>query len=410
MKVAPSLLAHVFVLLTGTACYAADPVEVKLFDNMARMLSVSPDGKLLAVAEEGPAIALAQVPGGEIVHRLAGHTDRVHSVHYSPDGKTLVSGGYDKTIRLWSTESGDLLRTVTAIGDVADARFSPDGSMILVSYLSSQDLQVLDPHSLAEVRRVVSPVTPPTDPSNLRARIAFSPDGSFLVAAYGGRSWPQYTGEDSTITVLDARDWKLRAMFPGDRFTIDDLDVSPDGQWLAGATNRGKMVKIWKIPPQRESKNVNPAEIDRLIQGLDADQFAEREAAQRGLAALGLAAKEALDKARSSESAEVRFRARRLLAKLLHGETRPTHILKGTTFDVHSVAFSPDGKYLASGRQFDKPGHVIVWQLGDAPRRIAIPHRHGAWNVLFTPDGKWFMTSRKDGHVTFWKWNPPDGP
>ena len=49
---------------------------------------------------------------GEIVRTLNGHTQSVHSVSFSPDGKYVVSGSDDKSVKIWSTESGEVLRTL----------------------------------------------------------------------------------------------------------------------------------------------------------------------------------------------------------------------------------------------------------------------------------------------------------
>src|SRR5690349_6895172 len=92
-----------------------------------------------------------------------------------------------------------------------------------------------------------------------------------------------------------------------------------------------------------------PSEVDRLIQQLGSDSFAEREAASKALDAVGESALEALQKAaREDRDAEVRRRAKGLVELLearLYGELR---CFKGHTDCVLSVSFSPDGKQALS--------------------------------------------------------------
>ena len=62
---------------------------------------------------------------------LRGHTMSVTSVAFSPDGKCIVSGSDDETIRLWDAETGTLLRNTTGTGMFLEGGNQPE---ILIKY------------------------------------------------------------------------------------------------------------------------------------------------------------------------------------------------------------------------------------------------------------------------------------
>jgi WD40 repeat protein len=114
----------------------------------------SPDGKRLAtsydgrveVEGEGP---LHPSPGevkvwdartGQVLLALAGHTGRVNSVSYSPDGQRIASAGDDGSIRIWDSQKGRLILTLKDHrGPVTCVRFSPDGTRLASS---SKDMTI----------------------------------------------------------------------------------------------------------------------------------------------------------------------------------------------------------------------------------------------------------------------------
>ena len=75
-------------------------------------------------------IRLWNVRTGRLLRILTGHRGIVYSVSFSPDGKTLASGGFDATIRLWDVRTGGLLRTLEGHtkGWISSVSFSPDGT------------------------------------------------------------------------------------------------------------------------------------------------------------------------------------------------------------------------------------------------------------------------------------------
>ena len=96
-----------------------------------RVITATPDDRLLAVGGVDGAIRLWDVASGSQVRILRGHTDRVSGLAFSADGKYLASGGYDRTIRLWYRPRGYAPRVLGGHwGRVLDLAFSPDGSRL----------------------------------------------------------------------------------------------------------------------------------------------------------------------------------------------------------------------------------------------------------------------------------------
>ncbi len=91
----------------------------------------SPDGKTLASGSWDRTVRLWDVDTGNAITTLVGHTDWVWSVVFSPDGKTLASGSDDNTVRLWDVHTGNAITTLVGHTDwVFSVVFSPDGSSL----------------------------------------------------------------------------------------------------------------------------------------------------------------------------------------------------------------------------------------------------------------------------------------
>jgi WD40 repeat protein len=92
----------------------------------------SPDGKYIVSGSADETIRLWDLQGNPIGQPFTGHTSYVVSVQFSPDGKYIVSGSRDKTIRLWDLQGNPIGQPFTGHTDsVYSVQFSPDGKYIV---------------------------------------------------------------------------------------------------------------------------------------------------------------------------------------------------------------------------------------------------------------------------------------
>ena len=98
--------------------------------NVVLGLAFSPDGKTLISGGGDSTAILWDVETKTLRHRLEGHRDEIYAVGFTPDGARAVTGSFDKTLRLWSVADGALIKEMPGHGDkVRSLAVSPrDGS------------------------------------------------------------------------------------------------------------------------------------------------------------------------------------------------------------------------------------------------------------------------------------------
>jgi WD40 repeat protein len=121
------------------------------------VLRFSPDGKLLASGHWDKIVWLWDTHSGKPVRSLRGHQRSIGPVVFSPDGKTLLSGSDDETLRLWDVATGKLLHELKGHkGSVLSAAFSPDGKRI-ASASADSTILIWDVPGLSTLVRVPPP-------------------------------------------------------------------------------------------------------------------------------------------------------------------------------------------------------------------------------------------------------------
>ena len=95
-----------------------------------RSVSFSPDGQWIASGSEDKTVKIWSVESGECVTTFNGHSLSVSSVSFSPDGASIVSGSHDNTVKVWSVESGECVTLNGHSYGVLSVSFSPDGKHV----------------------------------------------------------------------------------------------------------------------------------------------------------------------------------------------------------------------------------------------------------------------------------------
>jgi WD40 repeat protein len=193
------------------------------------VLAFSPDGKTLASGAYDQTVRLWEIATGKELQVLKDPTGAMARIAFSPDGKLLATASSDFTIRLWEVATGKILSVLKGHSDVVDAlAFSPDGQ-ILASGSSDDTIKLWEISS----RKLLTTLTGHTIRIN---SLAFSPDGKLLVS--GSNDW--------TVKLWEIPSGKELKTFEGNTSQVLTVSFSPDGQTIA-SLNGDQTIKLWKI-------------------------------------------------------------------------------------------------------------------------------------------------------------------
>jgi RNA polymerase sigma factor (sigma-70 family) len=378
-------------------------------------LALSPDAKTLAAGNGNGRIRLWDLTTSKESGELVGHKGEVYSLAFAGND-LLASSGNDCTARLWRLPTGKVewqTRQGQCVHAVAVSRdrklVAAAGHMGIVIYDQETRREWKDPLLKDDV-----PVQPGDKwgPSSwvrdgIKA-LAFSPDGQTLAAG----------GFDSRVHEWNLATGKERH-FPQEHLgDVESLAFSPDGKLLATGS-RDRTLRVWSVSTGMERwRATNFADSDAVVCSVAMSPDGRTLAAATHTGELHLWDVVAgQEKTRLGGRCCVFSRDGALLAcggqdgsiSLSDGASGAFRfVLENKGLEIHHLALSPDGKHLVAGCQDaknnDMRGVLRYWDLSQKKLEREVPvHRYGVTSVAFSPDGRFIAsTGANETQVRVW--------
>ncbi|MGA1839684.1 MAG: hypothetical protein ACMUIU_03580 [bacterium] len=335
------------------------PLEYPLYNVLAghtddvNIVRFSPDGRRIVTVSHDKTIRIWNVADGKQIHVLKGHTAFISTLAFSGDGKHIVTASFDKTARIWEVHTGMQVQILEGHKDfISYAEFSPNGEQVVTAswdktariwdVFTGNELHALEGHTESL--------------SNAR----FLPSGEQVITASG----------DNTVRFWDVDSSKQIYILEGHTASIIMIELSLDGRYIV-STSHDNTARIWDVTTGQQI---------HVLRG------------HRG---------PVMSAAFSPDGRQIVTASKDNTARIWDCTTgQQLNILKGHTDPVILSAFSPDGNLIITA---SRDNTARIWDVATGQEHhILKGHIAPVVGAAFSPDEKRIVTASEDKSARIW--------
>ncbi len=414
-----------------------------------RSVTYSPDGQTIATGSDDRTVRLWDADTGAHIRTLQGDTNWIFSVAYSPDGQKLAACSEYGTVRTWIVKTWEPQDYHTYPNKIFSVAYSPDGQTIasgstrwvwlwnanahkslsghshaVYSVAYSPDGQTIASGSLDRTIRLWNAETgaqrgqPLTGHTNYVLSVAYSPDGRTIASG----------SADKTIGIWSAETGERLRTLEGHEDYVWSVTYSPDGQTIASGS-RDKTVRTWgvgdlAVPTTRLTTTVLGPSVTQTgafflrvlfssdVTGFTSSDIVVTNGSVTSFAGSGKSYTATIEPSNDG-AVTVNIPANAVDSDLGKNEAsepysvdyRRQQILSGHQGTVYSVAYSPDGRTIATG---SGDTTIRIWDVNTEAHlrtiQIRTPTglRVGVRSIAYSPDSQTIVAGAADGSVHLW--------
>jgi WD40 repeat protein len=356
---------------------------------------LSPDGSRIVTGGIDKTARIWDVATGQQIAVLSGHSDPVTSVAFSADGSRIVTASNDMTARIWdATTTKELVTLRGHEGAVIMAAFSPDGARIVTASLdrTARIWNVKTKKEVAVLRGHEYPIV----------SAAFSPNGLGIVTA----------SLDKTARIWDALSGREIITLRGHQAGLASAAFSPDGSRIVTASG-DRTARIWDAATGAGIVTLFGHEAPVVAAGFSSDGTRVVTASEDKTARIWDAAASGqatvlrghgdyvVSATYSPDGSLIATASSDKTARIFDTATaRETRVLRGHGNIVTSAVFSPDGRRIVTTSS-DKTARV--WDVATAKMIVTLQgHEDAVLSAAFSPDGTRLVTGGIDKTARIW--------